>query len=85
MEIEARVRAAVAHAMRVPLDDWPADKPLTDVPDGMYDSLAKLDAVGRLELELDSGPLPLDEQAGTLDTITALTEWVLRKLDGRRA
>ncbi|MFD9736504.1 hypothetical protein [Umezawaea sp. NPDC059074] len=79
-EVEPLVRAAVAHAMRTSLDGWPVDQPLLDVPDGIYDSLAKLDAIGRLEQELGSGPLSLDERAGQLDTLDALADWVVRKL-----
>ncbi|MFG2883405.1 hypothetical protein ACGFYV_14075 [Streptomyces sp. NPDC048297] len=81
--VESRVRAAVAYAMRVSLDDWPAGEPLHNVPDGIYDSLAQLEAIVRLERDLDSGPLTLDQQAGELITITALTEWVVRKLGER--
>jgi hypothetical protein len=79
-ELERRVRAAVAAAMRVPLDDWPAESPLTEVPDGIFDSLAKLEVVSTLEADLGSSPLSMDEDAAGLDCIAALTRWVATKL-----
>ncbi|MET8759545.1 hypothetical protein [Lentzea sp. NPDC004782] len=51
-QLEQTVRTAVSAALRVHLDEWPADQPLTEVPDSIYDSLAKLDIVSKLEAEL---------------------------------
>lgn len=75
-KIEWVVREAVGKALRTTVDDWPADRPLSEVPDGLFDSLAKLETVGLIERALATGPLAMDDAVTEFGTIASITSWV---------
>ncbi|PKW18033.1 hypothetical protein [Saccharopolyspora spinosa] len=81
--VEPLVRAAIGNAMRISLQDWPADRPLEEVPDGIFDSLVRLDAVARLEQKLGAGSLDLEKGAGRLGSIASITDWIVSELGAR--
>ena len=82
-DIELAARQAVSKALHVDLTDWPADQPLAEVPDGMFDSLARLESISLLERELGVGRLPLEDAADLLTTIRSIVDWVTEQLAGR--
>ena len=78
--VERAVRYAVGRSMRTDVERWPADQPLGEMPDGMFDSLAKLESLSLIETELGVGPLSVEDADWESDTIAGITAWVLRTL-----
>ncbi|GLY98697.1 hypothetical protein Acsp02_59510 [Actinoplanes sp. NBRC 103695] len=76
--IEQVVRDAIEEALHAPLGAWPADRPLSEVPDAFFDSLARMDAIARIRHRLGAGA-GLDAATG-LDTIAAISACVRRTI-----
>ena len=67
---EADVRMILEAVLNVSLDGWPTDSALEDA--GLYDSLAQLETIARLEDRFGLAEGSLDVQdVGTIDRITA--------------
>jgi hypothetical protein len=79
--VDAIVRECVGRALRVSVEEWPASQPLVEVPDGLFDSLAKLEMITTIEREV----LPDSPHDGVdyddFDTVAGITAWVMRRLD----
>ncbi|RLU81761.1 hypothetical protein CTZ27_31620 [Streptomyces griseocarneus] len=53
--------------------DWPRGRPLDELPDAIYDSLAQLEVLTRVERTFHLAPQPVDpDLLRTIDTIVAL-------------
>ncbi|MFG2919312.1 hypothetical protein ACGF0D_41345 [Kitasatospora sp. NPDC048298] len=54
------VRETVGAVLGTSLHEWPADRPLAELPDAIYDSLAQLEVLTRLERALRLRPRPVE-------------------------
>jgi hypothetical protein len=68
------LRAVVHDTLRAVLGrsvaDWPAARPLAELPDAVYDSLAQLEVLTRLERTLRIAPGPVDpRRLGSIDSL----------------
>jgi hypothetical protein len=71
-EPEQVVRDTVGAVLGTSLRDWPADRPLAELPDAIYDSLAQLEVLTRVERALHRTPGAVEpHQLGTLEAILA--------------
>ena len=80
--VDTLVRQCVGRALRVSVEGWPASRPLIEVPDGLFDSLAKLEIITMIEREVIPDSPHDDVDYDSFDTVAGITAWVMRRLDG---
>lgn len=68
------VRETVGAVLGTSLDGWPDDHPLAELPDAIYDSLAQLEVLTRVERALRLTPRPVEPHQ--LATVQAILEYV---------
>ncbi|MGI5341255.1 acyl carrier protein [Streptomyces sp. CA-181903] len=77
---EPVVRAAVGAVLGASAAEWPPDRPLDELPDAIYDSLAQLEVLTRVERTLGLPPRPVEPDR--LRTIRAIVALVTEPADG---
>ncbi|MBZ4321998.1 acyl carrier protein, partial [Streptomyces huiliensis] len=70
---ERVVRATVGAVLGTPAAEWPRDRPLDELPDAVYDTLAQLEVLSRVERALGLPPRPVEpDRLRTVRAIVAL-------------
>ncbi|WP_164543491.1 acyl carrier protein [Streptomyces mobaraensis] len=77
---EPVVRAVVGAVLGASAAEWPRDRPLDELPDAIYDSLAQLEVLTRVERALGLPPRPVEPDR--LRTIHAIVALVTEPVDG---
>ncbi|MFI0739169.1 acyl carrier protein [Streptomyces sp. NPDC021100] len=77
---ESVVRATVGAVLGTSAAEWPRDRPLDELPDAIYDSLAQLEVLTRVERVLGLPPRPVEPDR--LRTIRAIVALVTEPADG---
>ncbi|MER5782607.1 acyl carrier protein [Streptomyces mobaraensis] len=80
---EPVVRAVVGAVLGTSAAEWPRDRPLDELPDAIYDSLAQLEVLTRVERALGLPPRPVEPDR--LRTIRAIVALVTEPADGPAA
>ncbi|WP_171163399.1 acyl carrier protein [Streptomyces sp. I05A-00742] len=72
-DVEPVIRDTVGAVLSTSAADWPRDRPLDELPDAIYDSLAQLEVLTRVERAFRLAPRPVEpDRLRTIGTIVAL-------------
>ncbi|ARZ72173.1 hypothetical protein M1P56_14905 [Streptomyces sp. HU2014] len=72
-DAERVVRDTVGAVLNTSAAEWPRDRPLDELPDAIYDSLAQLEVLTRVERAFRLAPRPVDpDHLMSIDTIMAM-------------
>lgn len=74
-EAELVVRDTVGAVLNTSAAEWPRERPLDELPDAIYDSLAQLEVLTRVERAFHLPPRPVEPaHLMSIDTIMAMVE-----------